>query len=179
MNSRGGAGCGLLLVGLFLISLVMWLIGGLLSLLGVLLPLAGVVLAVILGGYGWLNFFRGRQVARDLSQLDMELRLMVSEASLRLEQMLWRWEELDRTRGIGTDFEGRIDELRFADSRDPEALRVRQLLGEAREAHILLLGVDAATERRRCLKLLNRADRLWADLSRHYLGGTGTMGAKD
>lgn len=170
--NRGGAGCGMIFIVVLVIGLVMWLLGGVLALMGVLLPFTGIVLAVFTVYFAWSRFLAGRQVERDARQFAQELSGMASDSGARLDQMMMWWERVSLTRGIGTSFENRMDDLRSASAADPDALRVRELLGEAREVRSLLLDATGPADRAQKLQLINRADRVWADLMRHYLAGT-------
>lgn len=170
--NRGSAGCGMIFVVVLVIGLAMWLLGGVLALVGVLLPFVSILVAVFTVYFGWSRFFAGRRVAREADQFDRELAGMASDSGARLDQMMMWWERVSLTRGIGTSFEDRMDNLRAASAADPEALRVRELLGEAREVRSLLLDATGPADRSQQLQLINRADRVWADLMRHYLAGT-------
>lgn len=177
--NKGNSGCAMVVVIALVIGLVMVVLGGVLSLLGVLLPIAGVILMILMIGYGWTGFLRGRKITQEMAQVDVELSGMASDAGTRLDQVLWWWEQVNITQGIGTGFEGRIDGIRAADAADPDALQLRQLLGEAREVRTLLLEVTAEVDRKKRLQLVNRADRVWADLTRHYIRAAGTMDGHD
>lgn len=175
--SRGGSGAGVGCVGLFvvllIIGLIMWVVGGVLALLGVLLPIAGILLGLGMFGYGWVGVWLGRSNRKAEQQVAMELSGMASDAGSRLDQVLLWWDQVQLTQGIGTDFADRMDQVRSADATDPDALRVRELLGEAREVRGLLLDIEQQPDPQRKLKLVNRADRVWADLVRHYIRQPG------
>lgn len=170
--SRGGSaggGCAMLVVVVLVIGLIMWLVGGVLSLLGVLLPIAGILLGLLLFGYGWVGVYLGRRNRKADQQLNRELGGMASDAGARLDQVLLWWDRVRLTQGIGTEFEDRMDNVSSAAADDPDALRLRKLLGEAREVRGLLLNIDAQPDPQGRLKVINRADRVWADLVRHYM----------
>lgn len=172
-GGSGGGGCAALFVVVLVIGIAMWVLGGALSLLGVLLPVAGILLGLLMAGYGWLGVHLGRRNRKADERVASELAGMASDAGARLDQVLLWWDRVQLTGGIGTDFVGRVENVRSAAADDPEALRLRELLGEAREVRGLLLDIDALPDPQRRLKLIDRADRVWADLVRHYIRRPG------
>lgn len=165
----GGVGCAALVGVLLVIGLIMWVVGGTLTLLGVLLPIAGVIIGLVMFGYSWLGVYLGRRNRKEDAALFAELSGMASDSGARLDQVLLWWDRVQLTRGIGTDYLSRMDQVASADAADPDALRLRELLGEAREVRGLLLDIEQQPDPQRQLKLVNRADRVWADLVRHYI----------
>lgn len=105
--SRPRSGCGMLFVGVLLLGLAVWAVAVALWVLAVAVPLAGLVLA----GYFFWQGWEERNAVEVRAAAVAELEALVDDAAGDLADIITRWDLVLVTKGIGTQLEGREDEV--------------------------------------------------------------------
>lgn len=104
--NRNSSGCGLLLVGVFVLGAILWGAAILLWVLAFAVP----AVALFIGGH---MFVQARSSAGQSSQaraVEAEIGALARDTSLDLAETITRWDTLILTKGIGTPLEGREQE---------------------------------------------------------------------
>ncbi|WP_156119405.1 hypothetical protein [Corynebacterium humireducens] len=145
--SRQNSGCGMLLIGVFVLAAVFWAVGVVLWLLALAVPVAGLLGA----GYFLVRATQVRDEAVERAAADAELEILVQDAAFDLADTITRWDTLVFTKGIGTELQGH----------EEEAVAIQQQLFAAHEA---LLSAPTLPHR---LRAVVRADELRESAERY------------
>lgn len=145
--SRQNSGCGMLLIGVFVLVAVLWAVGVVLWLLALAVPVAGLLGA----GYFLVRATQVRDAAVERAAADAELEILVQDAAFDLADTITRWDTLVFTKGIGTELQGR----------EEEAVAIQRQLFAAHEA---LLSAPTLPHR---LRAVVRADELRESAERY------------
>lgn len=104
--NKNSSGCGMLLVGVFVLAAIMWGIAILLWVLAFVVP----AVALFIGGYMVVQARASAAESAQARAVEEEIEAMARDTSLDLAETIARWDSLILTKGIGTPLEGQEQE---------------------------------------------------------------------
>lgn len=169
MSSRSGnSGCGILILGIFVLGLIIWLIGATLWVLQFLIPLGGALIAI---GLVVSAIDGRRRLPRSQHLTDThlaELRTIAAELEFRLTNIEDKWDEVARTLGVGTNYA----EAFAAGEPSEELVQLRRELLQATEIRNRLASAGRTEDSEELVAAIAAADSLWVSLQLRYTEAT-------
>ncbi|RSZ61813.1 hypothetical protein EAH68_11110 [Corynebacterium hylobatis] len=104
--NKNSSGCGMLLVGVFVLGAIMWGIAILLWVLAFAVP----AVALFVGGYMFVQARTSADESTQARAVEAEIEALARDTSLDLAETITRWDSLILTKGIGTPLEGQEQE---------------------------------------------------------------------